>query len=314
MSPANRSFPVAGLLSALACSLILWPTGILEQVPGVGALFSDHGPVGVVAFLIVVIGLWVLLYAVFRFHTLRKEFREAALARSLLDKGKLVTRPPGDAGTAVIWQRIPAQRHPFMTTTDDDGVFLATRAEIDHARTEVSYLPARALVWALPALGFIGTAKTMSGAIGALEKQGSNFDLAGVVGPLSHAFDITVFALGAAVVCHLLLTWMTAREQRLLLVVEEVALDVHRAADKLSAGDMTTRLGGGIRTLTDEMEKFQKSLAEATHAVAGMKLDPLTQLQAFAPIVPLLTSIDNRLGHIRDEAGQDLVITRGRLR
>lgn len=303
-------FPLAGLLSVVVSTVILRPTGLLERIPGIGPLFSGKGLVGVVAFLIFVAALWVLVYVILRLLTFRKERAAVFRARIALGSARSADGLRYLASDTVIGQRLQLFGDP---ATADAGAVLAAHSEIDHARSEVSYLPARALVWALPALGFIGTAATMSNAIGGLANQDLNANLKGsVIEPLAGAFDITLFALGAAVVCHLLLTWTTAREQRLLLFVEEVVLDVFRAFARPTPAAAPPPIGP-IGELTDELRNAHRSLGMATQAASALDLSQLDNLSQFTELVPLLRSVDEKLDRIHGELAQDFVITKNRL-
>jgi hypothetical protein len=51
----------------------------------------------------------------------------------------------------------------------------------------------------------------------------------------------------------------------------------------------------------------------ATQAVAGLDLAPLGNLRQFTELLPLLQSVDDKLGRIHGEISQDFVISRNRL-
>jgi biopolymer transport protein ExbB/TolQ len=106
---------------------------------------------------------------------------------------------------------------------DVDGV-LRSQAENDEAAMESSYTVLKGLIWAIPILGFIGTALGLSQAMGAFTKvlnQTSDMEtlknsLKEVTAGLSISFETTLHALIGALVIQLLLTMLKRREEQML--------------------------------------------------------------------------------------------------
>src|SRR5262249_46173606 len=89
------------------------------------------------------------------------------------------------------------------------------QSSIDGARSESFYSGVGALVWAMPGLGFMGTAFEMAGAVGGMGASLTgtsdylglrNLLVTSVIPHLAGAFDITLFALGGSVFTFMFLT------------------------------------------------------------------------------------------------------------
>jgi hypothetical protein len=286
----SRAFLVAGVFAVLVTAVAA-PLGLFDWLPMAGGLLDRGGAVSGIALLVIAFSLWIGLFAVIRLAATAQERRAAAdLRRVLVDRRyEILNGQWMPAPNTVMGQRVAA----FRSAPDQATAALAARSELDHARSDVSYVPARALVWALPALGFLGTAAEMSRAVGGLGGSvGATTGYADlrdalvsdVIPPLADAFGATLFALGAGVLCHLLLTWTTAREQRTLLDVEEVTLE--------------------LVALTNELSLTRRDMTTSAREVARLDLGHLTEL------APLLRSLDQRLSQIHAELSRDLVITR----
>ena len=187
----------------------------------------------------------------------------------------------------------------------DLAAFVASnQSGLDSANSEASYNPVRALVWALPALGFLGTASAMSRAVtglgGTVARTNSYTDLRSflvqdVIPPLASAFGVTLIALASAVVCHLLVTVAHTYEQRLLLDADSVTLAA------LAACSPATDTGSGvapgarnIKALTAQIEQLNKSLEQLNQSLSESGLDRLALL----------------LQDIREGLGRDLIVKR----
>ncbi|RZQ64397.1 MotA/TolQ/ExbB proton channel family protein [Amycolatopsis suaedae] len=304
----------ATIITAIAA-----PLGLFDWLPVIGGLLRRGGAVSGIAILVMGFSLWILLFVLARLSIAAKEGLAARSLRAELAKGRPLATEWAPLPDTVVAQRVAAYRAaPGNATTA-----LAARSELDHALGELSYVPARALVWALPALGFLGTAAEMSSAVGGLTgslgqttgyAELRNALVSNVIPPLADAFGATLFALGAAVVCHLLLTWTTAREQRVLLDIEEVTLDL--AGPPRSTPAASPALNGELTTLTDELARTRAQMSMSATELAGLDLDKLTrlghldQLERLAELTPLLRSVDQRLDRIHAELSRDLVITR----
>lgn len=290
------SFAVAGIIT-LGITAIAIPLGLFNGIPFVGALLKSSDSASMISALVLIITLWVMLFAAIRARYVKRT--GATLTRARED----LVNQAGSAGSAY--------------------ESVASRSELDHAHSEVAYGPARALVWALPALGFLGTATEMASAVHSLGASvGSsnsypelrNALTGNVIPPLGNAFGVTLFALGASVVCHLLLTWTSSREQRMLLEVEEYTLALtgkgtHDASVPAELDKHMGFLALAVREAARSISETARSAAvisEATRSAAQRAVPDRGQTDS------LLRSVDQRLGLIHDELAQDRVIIAAR--
>jgi amino acid transporter len=302
---SSRTFAVTAVI-AIAITAITVPLGLLDWVPFVGDLLAEQHAAGTIAALILAVALWVVLYAYAR--VARGTQERAALQWARLNLGpdmspELLDQAPHPDSLVVRRLRTLVPGAP--------GAVLAARSELDHAHSDVSYGPARALVWALPALGFLGTATEMSVAVRGLSASvAGSGGYAGlrdalvskVIPPLGDAFGVTLFALAASVVCHLLLTWTNSREQRILLELEEVTLETTALYGPAEATPVNlTSLNNGVNRLASEI-----NLARDAMTTSSSRMSDLGQMSG------LLQSVDQRLAEIRAELARDFVLSRMR--
>jgi len=310
----SRAFLLCGVF-ALLVTLIARPLGLFTWLPVVGGLFARDGAVGYIAILVVGISLWVLMFACVRNYSTDQERQACRELQQQVDRpgGRLAVRRllwEAPANT-IVAQRVAA----FRAAADDATVGLAARSELDHALGEVAFMPARALVWALPALGFLGTAAEMSSAIGGLGGSvgftASYADLrnalvSNVIPPLADAFGVTLFALGAAVLCHLVLTWTVAREQATLLDIEESTLKLIESTPSAGSGPAPS-IKGELVELASELGQTRQQMAAWTRQLTTLDLSQLAHLGQL-PVT--MQSMEQRLSQIHAELSRDLVITR----
>ncbi|WP_214324232.1 MotA/TolQ/ExbB proton channel family protein [Nonomuraea sediminis] len=302
MTRTSRAFAVSGVI-AVAVVAVAVPLGLFHWIPFVGDLLQRGGAAGTIATLILTATLWVACFCLARLGSATGERASLVQIRGLRTDGRAAARSIQDE---VSYLRRSAQisgRVAERLSALGDGAAAAARSELDHARTDVSYAPARALVWALPALGFLGTAAEMARAVGQLSQAistSSTFtDLqrvltSQVITPLSAAFTVTLFALGATVVAHLLLSWTNAREQRVLLELEEVVLAILEGHRQPAAPAAAALFDGQVAQLSAQLS----STSEAVRT------------SGLAAIVEQLRTVDRRLVDIHAELGRDFVITK----
>jgi hypothetical protein len=294
----------------VAVTAIAVPLGLFDWLPFIGARLGGGSPIGVIAILVLMVTLWVLFFVISRLREISREQLGVNLVRLDLFSGKL---PEGILGTLAEQSAIGRRIKAF---TEEPEQIAAARSELDHARSEVSYSPARALVWSLPALGFLGTAAEMSRAVSGLGNTvGGTTGYAelrtalvgNVIPPLGDAFGITLFALGASVICHLLLTWTNSREQQALLEVEDVALEV-LAKIGPAAGTAPPAAGytlnGQFKDLTNELSLARSVMSQSVNQISNLGLGQLAEL------APLLQSVNQQLSQIHAELQRDLVLTK----
>lgn len=111
-----------------------------------------------------------------------------------------------------------------MQRIGDVGDTLESQADFDEGYSESGYTIVRALIWAIPVLGFIGTVLGLSESIGhfggvleqSTEMTGIKAELKNVTGGLSVAFETTLQGLLGAMLIHLYLTAVKRSEETLL--------------------------------------------------------------------------------------------------
>lgn len=148
------------------------------------------------------------------------------------------------------------------------------RADRDEAALQSEYGPLRAIVWALPALGFIGTAASMSASIGGIgsavaadaDGSGQQQALVDVIPSLGNAFNITLIALSSTVVCYLLMAIVGAREERSLLAVQDVAM---RAVGRIERAWPPTPGVDEMGRLITELWSLEKEIARLRGPIAA---------------------------------------------
>jgi len=305
--PPTRSaeFAVAGA-GAVAITALTVPFHLLGWLPFVGDLLERGGAAGTIAALILAALLWVVLFVLLRGAYVLQQREAVRAGRFLPQEQTLIGR------RMALLRRMPKDSLNAL----EHNAILATRSELDHAHSDVAYGAARALVWAMPALGFLGTAAEMSTAVRGLGTSvGKGQDylalknalVSEVVPHLAQAFSATLFALGASVVCHLLLTWTNLREQRLLLEVEEATLRrvaEQRPSPPLTLGTPgleTRRLNGEIRQLAQEVQDAGRALRDFTVR--------LNELDA-AEVRTRLDQVNANLQQIHTTLGKPLVLSR----
>ncbi|MFG3256324.1 hypothetical protein [Streptomyces sp. NPDC048172] len=347
----SRSFATTGLI-AFGVTAVTVPLGLLDGLPFVGELLSGKGAMGTIAFLVMTLALWVVLFVLQRLRQAAREQAATAKVREKLAE-RPAARTPGALARAVLStldaqgrETVIGRRLTALLQGGDPGPgeaqgALAARSELDHARSDVSYGPARALVWALPALGFTGTAAEMAHAVDGLSTSvggtGGYAELRDalvkdVIPPLADAFGVTLFALSASVVCHVLLTWTHAREERVLLETEEATLELLTASTGGGAGTAAaSMLNGELSGLQQELSRTRDTVQTSAQLLSALDLTPLNhlprldqlgrleqlgqldglaQLGQLGQLAPLLQSVDGRLERIQAEMRQDLLVTR----
>lgn len=248
----DRSYLVTGLISAL----IVWPAahfGAFRKLPFLQHLLDSPGASGAVARIVLWFTVWVALALIVRSVRVRGERGVLALAAPVIDgirsfawigsldshlRSALRRGSPAFERMYSVSQlssrlRLIQDRLGDHNRSDRVSFLLASQSSLESARAESSYGLLRGLIWAMPGLGFMGTALEMARAVGGMGTSLQNTrDEAGlkellareVIPHLAGAFDVTLFALGASVVCFLLLALVHRSEEEVLLSGDELCL------------------------------------------------------------------------------------------
>ncbi len=132
------------------------------------------------------------------------------------------TRPiqalPDETQEYLLPRALMAALQRFASTRNVQDVSEAVRAvcatESDHLDTELSMV--RYIAWAIPSIGFIGTVRGISGALGQAYKAVEG-DIAGVTANLGVAFNSTFIALVISIVIMFLMHQLQLIQERLVL-------------------------------------------------------------------------------------------------
>lgn len=119
---------------------------------------------------------------------------------------------------------ILAALHRFDATRSiqDAAHAMSTRAEMAYEQLESDLSLVRYIAWAIPSVGFIGTVRGISEALGHADKaiQG---DISGVTSSLGLAFNSTFIALLLSIGLMLLVHTLQSRQETLIIDLEDLA-------------------------------------------------------------------------------------------
>ena len=196
----------------------------------------------------VLLGCWslaILLIKVQKLHVQRKALElnllpddsafvlTCATARTILGKINLLVSNPKDF---VLLDRIQRALVNLKNLGNVSAVAecLNTQAQNDEEYLSSSYTILKGFIWAIPVLGFIGTALGLSSAMssfGSVIARGVSDPmelvsaLGNVTGGLSTAFETTLIALVIALIIQIMMTWVLNREE---LFLDECSDYCHR--------------------------------------------------------------------------------------
>jgi hypothetical protein len=328
MTSSTRVFWWSGVVG-IGLATLLGRFGGLGWVPFVNDLVRRGGTVGLIATAVLGTTLWVLLTLVAGSRRLAGEHRltryvlaDPAERGRLAETGAAPPLPADEDELFALPEFTDSRLHRRFAVFQDRhasgdrdliGYLLAARSGVDAARDEIPYGPVRALVWALPALGFLGTAAEMSSSIGgvgtAVAHTSSYGDLRdflaqNVIPPLANAFGITLLALACSVVCHVLLSIARAREQRLAVAADDWALSQLAVRVPPAPAGQVINLNGDLDRLSREVVAWRAVVAKATDR-AG---DPEGAAQALSRMTGLIADIGDQLDEITVRMDRELVI------
>lgn len=231
----TNGHPLVALVLGIAITVglyalaALWPDNPLSQ------RFTQRG---VVPYVIVVFTCWA--FAIIAVKWLKIRAQRRALAHPITpdahdftlspitvdDVMREVHRVVDDPRRFVLANRVMIALANLrnMQRIGDVRDTLDAQADFDEALAESGYTLLRALIWAIPVLGFIGTVLGLSEAVGAFSSvlaAASDIDqvkpaLREVTTGLAVAFDTTLQGLVAAMAVHLLMTCVKRVEERFL--------------------------------------------------------------------------------------------------
>ncbi|TJZ55919.1 hypothetical protein FCH28_11610 [Streptomyces piniterrae] len=323
MTKLRTTFIWCGVLG-VGSALLLSLTGATAIVPPLHSLVEHGGASQLLATAVLALNTWVLLMLLALSNRNSREAASLAAAkpRGGLGHPRTAVREALEQVRSVRGAADPAQAESLV----------GGRSAVRGARAETPYAVIRALVWALPALGFIGTAAEMSRSIrglsGAMHGTANYADLSGilvsdVIRPLASAFGITLFALGSSVVCHLLVSFVHTREERLLLELDELVLtrlseaaggvgsrrDLAAEAEAAEAMSVAMRAAAnGVKELSGELNRLRTEASQVRFDAREAKPDRTEE------VIQHLGNIGAQLGAIGEGMDRDMVLTPVRTR
>ena len=185
----------------------------------------------------------------------------------------------------------------------DVSMLMASQSAIDGSRIMGSYIVVRAVLWAIPLLGFIGTVIGLSGAISGMSFSNVE-DVSKIVGSINNvtsglgtAFDATLLGLIFAVFLNFPLNSLAKHEEEALNDIDAYCNEV-----------LLPRLADGAAAKKEHADSDLQSLgavADAVvHALTGAQQEFLTHLNTLSE--KMLTYADNLEG--RNEQYQQAAV------
>ncbi|UQA95313.1 MotA/TolQ/ExbB proton channel family protein [Streptomyces halobius] len=281
MTRLRTTFIWCGLLG-VGSALLLSLTGATAIVPPLHSLVEHGGVSQLLATSVLALNIWVLLMLL---ALSGRNSREAASLAAAKPRG------PGHARTEVHEALKQVRLMSGRVEPSQIESLVGGRSAVRGARAETPYVVIRALVWALPALGFIGTAAEMSRSIrglsGAMRGTSSYAELSGVlvsdvIRPLASAFGITLFALGSSVVFHLLVSFVHTREERLLLELDELVLERLSSAagsgavsgrDRTAEAEAAAAMSQAMRSAAEEIQGLNTEVGRLATEASRVRFD-----------------------------------------
>jgi hypothetical protein len=270
-------------------SRFLW----LSKLEFVNELVSKPSIPGFVATIVLVVVVWVLLSLFFRNNWAAKELRIIAASdfqlsttstdiHSLSGFVQNIVKQFAGSLLQARFQLVVQNLHGH-NASEKASILLGGQSGVDSSHIHSGYGPLRALVWALPGLGFMGTAFEMAASIGGLgtaltttqDYSGlRNLLVSNVVPHLAGAFDITIFALGSSVVMFLLLSLVFHREEKAIFNADALCLKIISRIQDTPISPSTTfeaeNLSGDMRVLSQQLNLLSSALSQVNQNNSGL--------------------------------------------
>lgn len=260
-----------GLLGAAGFYALVLPQKGPLNLPMVQRYFAHH-PVEYMLTLMFAVGLAALVVKAFDVVTQRAGLRDSPL--------ELVPRSPQpleecDAMLAKL-ERLPSRRQSeyyicrlrsalqhmrqrgSSDTLDDELKYLS---DLDASRLHGSYGLFRAILWAIPILGFLGTVIGITMALNSIDLQAPDKSMADLLGGLGLKFDTTALALALSMV---LVFVHFAVERAEIGLLEQVD---HRVQEELGGRFATIAMPAGGDGQLVAMRRMAEAMQQTTEAL-----------------------------------------------
>jgi biopolymer transport protein ExbB/TolQ len=125
--------------------------------------------------------------------------------------------------------RLALNKYTATRNTQAVSDTIRTQAEVDLGRMVTSMSTVHYLAWAIPALGFLGTVRGLSGSLGMAGKVGGDMPLAAFIDQVTRhltvAFDCTLVALVLSITLMFLVHSVQRDEEALVLDCQQYCLE-----------------------------------------------------------------------------------------
>lgn len=119
--------------------------------------------------------------------------------------------------------RTALSKFALSRSSTDVSDAIRTQAEVDQGRLVSSMAIVHYLVWAIPAIGFLGTVRGLAGSMSMAEQGGAQIRIA--TRHLTFAFDCTLVALAMSVLLMLLVHLVQRSEEALVIDCQQYCLE-----------------------------------------------------------------------------------------
>jgi hypothetical protein len=270
----------------------------LNKLEFINELVSKPSVPGLVATIVLIVVLWVLLSLFFRNNWASKELRVISASNFQLSQTNanaqslftFIQNTIKQFNGSLLQERfqLVLQNLQGHNASDKASTLLGGQSGVDSSHIHSGYGPLRALVWALPGLGFMGTAFEMASSIGGLgtaltttqDYSGlRNILVSNVVPHLAGAFDITIFALGSSVIMFLLLSLVFHREEKAIFNADALCLKIIARIQDVqitpNAAFGTEHLSGDMRVLSQQLNLLSSAISQVNQSNVGEQLNML---------------------------------------
>jgi hypothetical protein len=289
-----RRWSIFCVILAAVTTGALAATDVLRLLPfGIGhRLPTAAQGVQFVLYSIVFIFLVILLRILFRWRSLHREQQAVTQAREAIRVLPWGTRSSESLGLlgGQNPKSLVAARFVLLSSCPSDreredraGFLLSGQSSLDEATIGTAFQMDHALVWALPVLGFIGTAfamaLTVSGFSVALGQGPEDFQqlrsnlVRTVIPHLSQAFDVTLVALSLTVVAYICLSFMERGRRAVVVSADETVLSLlaKLPAAKASADEDEETEPINVDKLARALGRATSSTKELAGTIASLR-------------------------------------------
>ncbi len=274
------SFWLPGILSAIIISIFL-RYQLLQRFEFINDLISEPSMPGLVALIVLLVVVWSLLSMLFRNRWAAHELSIIRISNTQLNRASLdfaslfrFTSQISQQYKSSLLNRRFGLISQGQNGSEKISTLLGGQSGVDSAFLNSDYGPLRALIWALPGLGFMGTASEMASSVSGLSTAlATTQDYGGlrnllvnnVVPHLAGAFNITLFALGSSVLMFLLMSLEFHFEEQAIYDADMLCL---RVISRTQETQSANSIPAGYDNLILEMKELGKQFNSSSAALS----------------------------------------------